>query len=227
MKKTCKKTNCKLESVYDFIVDFNDKNGYCPSLRQIGEKLGISTPSLVKYYLDMLEKNGKILRGAPPRRIIIVPQKSERKKSEKIPSVDCVAVNKKQIETENVFYCPIVGSVAAGLPILATENISDYYPLPTNSFNKDDTFMLKIVGDSMVNAGIFDGDTVIVDRTKEAENSKIVVALIDDSATVKRFFRKEDRIVLHPENESYQDIIVNSDQNFIILGVIVGLIRKF
>lgn len=227
MKKTCKKTNCKLESVYDFIVDFNDKNGYCPSLRQIGEKLGISTPSLVKYYLDMLEKNGKIHRGAPPRRIIIVPQKSERKKSEKIPSVDGVAVDKKQIETENVFYCPIVGSVAAGLPILSTENISDYYPLPTNSFNKDDTFMLKIVGDSMVNAGIFDGDTVIVDRTKEAENSKIVVALIDDSATVKRFFRKEDRIVLHPENESYQDIIVNSDQNFIILGVIVGLIRKF
>ena len=87
--------------------------------------------------------------------------------------------------------------------------------------------MLKIVGDSMINAGIFDGDTVIVDRTKEAENSKIVVALIDESATVKRFFRKEDRIVLHPENESYQDIIVNSDQNFIILGVVVGLIRKF
>lgn len=227
MKKTCKKTNCKLESVYDFIVDFNDKNGYCPSLRQIGEKLGISTPSLVKYYLDMLEKNGKILRGAPPRRIIIVPQESKQKKNEKFPSADSVVTDKNQIETENVFYCPIVGNVAAGLPILATENISDYYPLPTNSFNKDDTFMLKIVGDSMVNAGIFDGDTVIVDRTKEAENSKIVVALIDDSATVKRFFRKEDRIVLHPENESYQDIIVNSDQNFIILGVVVGLIRKF
>lgn len=174
MKKTCKKTNCKLESVYDFIVDFNDKNGYCPSLRQIGEKLGISTPSLVKYYLDMLEKNGKILRGAPPRRIIIVPQESKQKKNEKFPSADSVVTDKNQIETENVFYCPIVGNVAAGLPILATENISDYYPLPTNSFNKDDTFMLKIVGDSMVNAGIFDGDTVIVDRTKEAENSKIV-----------------------------------------------------
>lgn len=227
MKKTCKKTNCKLESVYDFIVDFNDKNGYCPSLRQIGEKLGISTPSLVKYYLDMLEKNGKILRGAPPRRIIILPQESKQKKKEKFPSVDSVVTDKNQIETENVFYCPIVGNVAAGLPILATENISDYYPLPVNSFNKDDTFMLKIIGDSMINAGIFDGDTVIVDRTKEAENSKIVVALIDESATVKRFFRKEDRIVLHPENESYQDIIVNSDQNFIILGVVVGLIRKF
>ena len=227
MKKTCKKTNCKLESVSDFIVDFNDKNGYCPSLRQIGEKLGISTPSLVKYYLDMLEKNRKILRGAPPRRIIILPQESKQKKNEKFPSVDSVVTDKNQIETENVFYCPIVGNVAAGLPILATENISDYYPLPVNSFNKDDTFMLKIVGDSMINAGIFDGDTVIVDRTKEAENSKIVVALIDESATVKRFFRKEDRIVLHPENESYQDIIVNSDQNFIILGVVVGLIRKF
>ena len=227
MKKTCKKTNCKLESVYDFIVDFNDKNGYCPSLRQIGEKLGISTPSLVKYYLDMLEKNRKILRGAPPRRIIILPQESKQKKNEKFPSVDSVVTDKNQIETENVFYCPIVGNVAAGLPILATENISDYYPLPVNSFNKDDTFMLKIVGDSMINAGIFDGDTVIVDRTKEAENAKIVVALIDESATVKRFFRKEDRIVLHPENESYQDIIVNSDQNFIILGVVVGLIRKF
>ena len=227
MKKTCKKTNCKLESVYDFIVDFNNKNGYCPSLRQIGEKLGISTPSLVKYYLDMLEKNGKILRGAPPRRIIILPQESKQKKNEKFPSVDSVVTDKNQIETENVFYCPIVGNVAAGLPILATENISDYYPLPVNSFNKDDTFMLKIIGDSMINAGIFDGDTVIVDRTKEAENAKIVVALIDESATVKRFFRKEDRIVLHPENESYQDIIVNSDQNFIILGVVVGLIRKF
>lgn len=226
MKKTCKKTNCKLESVYDFIVDFNDKNGYCPSLRQIGEQLGISTPSLVKYYLDMLEKKGKILRGAPPRRIIIIPQESKLK-SEKLPSIDSVTSDKSQIENENVFYCPVVGNVAAGLPILAMENISDYYPLPVNSFHRDDTFMLKIVGDSMVNAGIFDGDTVIVDRTKEAENSKIVVALIDDSATVKRFFRKENLIVLHPENESYQDIIVNSDQNFLILGVVVGLIRKF
>lgn len=227
MKKTCKKTNCKLESIYDFIIDFNGKNGYCPSLRQIGEELSISTPSLVKYYLDILEKNGKILRGAPPRRIIIVPQESKREKSEELSPVENVTTDKKRIENEKVFYCPIVGNVAAGMPILATENISDYYPLPVNSFNRDDTFMLKIVGDSMINAGIFDGDTVIVDRTKEAENAKIVVALIDESATVKRFYKKEDRIVLHPENESYQDIIVNSDQNFLILGVVVGLIRKF
>jgi len=126
-----------------------------------------------------------------------------------------------------VFNCPIVGSVAAGVPILAMENITGYYPLPSNDYKIDSTYMLKVVGDSMVEIGIDDGDVIIVDKSKEPLNSKIVVAMIDDCVTVKRFFKEKDRVVLHPENKHYKDIIVNKGTDLMILGVVVGLIKKF
>lgn len=211
MKKVYGKTPEKLNAIMSYITKFSAEYGYCPSLREIGAKLNISTPSLVKYYIDMLEKAGRIYRGEPPRRVIYLS-------AEKSTIID---------EEKFVFNCPILGRVAAGLPILATENILGHYPLPNSDFNADSTFMLKIVGDSMVDAGINEGDIVIVDKEKYPENSKIVVALLDDSATVKRFYRKQDMIILHPENSNYNDIIVSSDQSINILGVVVGLIRKF
>lgn len=226
MKKIFDKTNIKVNAIYEYILDFNDINGYCPSLRQIGNKLAISSPSLVKYYVDVLEKEGKIFRGEFPRRIITLPKKREDNAS-KIESYGTASLTNSEIKHENVFYCPILGNVAAGSPIFVSENIADYFPLPKNSFNKNDTFMLEVVGDSMVNAGIANNDIVIVDRGKQIDDGKIVVALIDDSATVKRFFKKGDIVVLHPENEHYNDIILDDSLSFSILGTVVGLIRKF
>lgn len=218
MKKVYSKTPEKLNAIMSYIAEFNAEYGYCPSLREIGARLNISTPSLVKYYIDMLEKAGRIYRGEPPRRVIILSAEKPLEISE-----NSAIVNKEKF----VFDCPILGRVAAGLPILATENILGHYPLPSSEFDADSTFMLKIVGDSMIDAGINEGDIVIVDKEKYPENSKIVVALLDDSATVKRFYRKQDTIILHPENSNYKDIIVSHGQDINILGVVVGLIRKF
>ena len=217
MKKIYKKTPEKLNQIMEFIVEFNTKNGYCPSIREIAKRLDITTPSLVKYYLDMLEKNGLILRGESPRRIITLPT----------PKSDDLTNLNLDCESLSVFNCPVVGSVAAGVPILATENIMGYYPLPTNDYKSDSTYMLKVVGDSMTEIGIDDGDIIIVDKSKEPINSKIVVAMIDDSVTVKRFFKEKDRVILHPENKQYNDIILNQGDDLAILGVVVGLIKKF
>ena len=217
MKKTYNKTSQKLDQIMDFIVAYNNENGYSPSLRQIMVGLNITTPSLVKYYLDILEDSGQIVRGDAPRRIITLPNFSN---SEKQHIEDVATINK-------IFDCPIVGSVAAGVPILATENIMGYYPLPASDYNASGTFMLKVVGDSMIDAGIHEGDIIIVGKDKVPTNSKIVVAIIEDSATVKRFYRKENTIILHPENSLYSDIVLTKNDEFLILGVVVGLIKKF
>lgn len=216
MKKIYNKTYLKLNQIFEYIINFNERNGYCPSLRQIGSELRL-VPSVVKYYLDILEESGKIIRSNSTRRVITLPAHS-------------VVDDKNLLDTTDmsgVFNCPIVGSVAAGVPILATENITGYYPLPRSEYNFSSVFMLKIVGDSMIDAGIFEGDIIIVDKEKEPVNSKIVVALIDDFATVKRFLKKSNSVVLHPENSSYEDIILTENDNFSILGVVVGLIKKF
>lgn len=219
MKKTYSKTSKKLNEVFDFIVAFNEENGYAPSLREIGNRLNISTPSSVKYYVDMLEEAGLILRGKTPRRVITLPAPTTV--SEGVPHD-----SGSNIEVKS-FNCPVLGSVAAGVPILAIENIMDYYPLPISDYNPASTFMLEVFGDSMVNAGIDNKDILIIDKNKIPADSNIVVAMIDDSATVKRFYRKDNLIILHPENSKYSDIIVGAEDNFLILGVVVGLIKKF
>ena len=220
MKKIYKKTPEKLSQIMDFIVKFNAKNGYCPSIREIAKTLDMTTPSLVKYYLDMLEKDGLILRGEPPRRVITIATNNVID-----DSATCLSLESNA--SLPVFNCPIVGSVAAGAPILAMENIAGYYPLPSSEYKTESTYMLKVVGDSMVETGIDDGDIIIVDRSKEPTNSKIVVAMIDDSVTVKRFFKEKNRVILHPENKCYDDIVINQGTNLAILGVVVGLIKKF
>ena len=119
---------------------------------------------------------------------------------------------------------PVLGEVAAGQPIFATENYEDYYTLPKDFHTSDELFMLTIKGNSMQNVGILNGDKIVVKKQNDADNGDIVVALLDDSATCKRFFKKDNKIILHPENEDYSDIIVSDVQ---ILGKVVGLIRKF
>ncbi|QNO16523.1 transcriptional repressor LexA [Alkalicella caledoniensis] len=182
--------------------------GYPPSVREIGLAVGLKSSSTVHSHLAKLEELGFIRRDpTKPRAIEILNSDS----GFPIPQPSIISV-------------PIVGKVTAGLPILAEENIEDYFPVPENfikSSNK--TFMLSVIGDSMIDAGIHDGDLVLVQQESVANNGEIIVALIDDEATVKRFFKEKDFVRLQPENEFYEPILV---RNPIILGKVVGLFRQ-
>lgn len=195
------KIDSKLDSLYEYISKFVDDNGYPPTVRDICRDLSIKSTATAQYYLEKLVDRGLINKSDDKKRSITLK-------------------NKKS----NFFEVPLVGTVTAGTPILAVENFEDYYPLPLEFKSETQTFMLKVQGDSMINAGIFDGDKIVVKHQETANNGDIVVALIDDSATVKRFYKKNNKIILHPENDNLQDIILDDVK---ILGVVLGLTRKF
>ncbi len=193
----------KEKEVYEFIKKQIDEEGYPPSVREICLAVGLSSPSTVQRYINSLEEKGYILKSGSKKRAI--------KLSKQENGVDILNV-------------PVVGSVAAGQPILAEENIQEYFPLPINYAAKNDMFMLKVRGESMLNAGILDGDYVIVEQQKTARNGDIVVALLEDSATVKTFYKEKDHIRLQPENDNYKPIIASDIQ---ILGRVTGVFRKY
>lgn len=194
----------KQKEILEFIKACILKKGYPPTVREICEKVQLKSTSSVHSHLEQLEKNGYIRRDpTKPRAIEIVDD----------------TFNLTRREVVNV---PLVGTVAAGAPILADENIENYFPIPAELLPNQDTFMLKVRGNSMIEAGIYDGDRVIVEQTSVAENGEIVVALIDDSATVKRFFKEDGHYRLQPENSSMEPIIVDEVQ---ILGKVIGLFR--
>ncbi len=199
--------------IYTYIVNEIDKKGYPPSVREIGRAVGLKSPASVHNHLKTLEELEFIRRDpSKPRAIEILD------KSNKEDEFD----NKYKKEMIQV---PIVGRVTAGVPILAEENIEDYFPIPT-SFIKvkgKQLFMLEIDGESMVNAGIDDGDYVIAQQQKTANNGEIVIALIDNRATVKRFYKKSDYVELRPENPDYDPILV---KNVKLMGKVVGLFRN-
>lgn len=197
------------QEILDFICQEIVRKGYPPSVREIGEAVGLSSSSTVHAHLEKLEEMGYIRRDpTKPRAIEIL----------------------KPAENSDFFFdvmpVPVVGRVTAGEPILAVQNIEEYFPLPKRFSSFDDLFMLKVKGDSMIEAGIFDGDLVIVHKTPIAANGEIVVALLEDGeATVKRFYKEEaNRFRLQPENPRYEPIIT---QTLIILGRVIGLVRKF
>ena len=189
----------KMQAVLNFINEYNAEYGYPPTVREICAKLNIKSTASAYYYIEKLTSEGKLSKS---------PNKSR-------------AVSFKKSSSVNI---PLLGVVTAGQPIFAYENYEDYYSFPAGSFRGDDLFMLRVQGTSMIDAGICDGDKVIVRKQQSAENGDIVVALLEDSATVKRFFKKENCIVLHPENETMEDIIVEDAK---ILGKVVGLVRSF
>ena len=191
----------KLNRLYEYVSTFSNENGYPPTVRDICKDLSIKSTATAHYYLEKLKDRGLITKREDKKRAITVNNRSN-----------------------NSFQVPLIGTITAGTPILAVENFEDYYPLPLEFKHEEEVFMLSVKGESMINAGIFNGDKVIVKRQNTANNGDIVVALIEDSATVKRFYKKENTIVLHPENDSMQDIIVDDVQ---ILGVVIGLTRKF
>lgn len=196
----------KQQEILDFIKSEILNKGYPPAVRDICEAVKLKSTSSVHSHLETLEKNGYIRRDpTKPRAIEIIDDN----------------FNLVRREVVNV---PLVGTVAAGQPLLATENIEAYFPIPAEYMPNTDTFMLKVKGESMVNAGIFDGDQILVQRQSTAENGDMVVALLDDSATVKTFYKENGHFRLQPENDSMDPIIV---PEVTILGKVFGVIRIF
>ena len=180
--------------------------GYPPTVRDICEAVNLKSTSSVHSHLETLEKNGYIRRDpTKPRAIEIIDEN----------------FNLTRREMVNV---PIVGRVAAGEPILAVENIESYFPIPMEYMPNAESFMLKVKGESMINAGIFDGDNILVQKCDDARNGDMVVALVDDSATVKTFYKEGDHIRLQPENDTMDPIIVPDCQ---VLGKVFGVFRFF
>ncbi|WP_413084582.1 transcriptional repressor LexA [Thermaerobacter composti] len=189
--------------ILEFIKASVRERGYPPSVREIGEAVGLKSTSTVHTYLAQLERKGYIRRDpTKPRAIEVRGEAGVRTRT--------VAV-------------PLVGQVTAGRPILAVENIEDVLPLPSDLLPEGEVFALRIRGDSMIGAGILDGDYVIVRRQDTAENGDIVVALLDDEATVKRFYRERDGIRLQPENPAMEPIRVRDVR---VLGKVVALLRR-
>lgn len=194
----------KQTEILDYIKSHILNKGYPPSVRDIGLAVNLKSTSSVHSHLETLEKNGYIRRDpTKPRTIEIIDDN----------------FNLTRREIVNV---PVIGQVAAGQPLLAVENITGYFPIPAEYLPNEETFMLNVKGNSMINAGINDGDQIIVAKRPVANNGDIVVALVNDSATVKRFYKEDDCIRLQPENDTMEPIIVDDCD---ILGKVIGLLR--
>lgn len=203
-KKISAKQTAILEYIRSCIID----KGYPPTVRDICQAVGLKSTSSVHAHLSTLEERGYIRRDpTKPRAIEIID--------------DEFALSRREVVN-----IPIVGTVAAGEPILAQENIQDYFPVPPEYLHNSNqqTFMLRVKGESMINVGIYDGDLVIVEQKNTASDGEIIVALIEDSATVKTFYKENGYIRLQPENDTMDPIIVNDCQ---ILGKVIGLYRQY
>ena len=198
------KISSKQREILEYIKQEILNKGYPPAVRVICEAVHLKSTSSVHSHLETLEKNGYIRRDpTKPRAIEIIDDN----------------FNLTRREVVNV---PIIGQVAAGQPLLAVENIENYFPIPTEFMPNAETFMLKVKGDSMINAGIFNGDKILVQKQSDAQNGDIVVALVDDSATVKTFYKEDGHFRLQPENDTMDPIIVNE---YSILGKVFGIMR--
>ncbi|MEY8352113.1 transcriptional repressor LexA [Lachnospiraceae bacterium 54-53] len=194
----------KQQEILEYIKETILKKGYPPAVREICEAVRLKSTSSVHSHLETLEEKGYIRRDpTKPRTIEIID--------------DCFNLTRREVV--NV---PVLGTVAAGQPLYAEENIENYYPIPSDMLPNAETFMLRVKGNSMINAGILEGDQIIVEHCPTAHNGEIVVALVDDSATVKRFFKENGHYRLQPENDSMEPIIVDHVE---ILGKVIGLFR--
>lgn len=195
----------KQNEIYEFLKVFTENKGYPPSVREICEAVNLRSTSTVHGHLKRLESKGLIKRDPTKPR-----------------ALEIVGINSNRKEMLNV---PIVGKITAGEPILATENIEDIFPIPIDYIkHNNEIFMLKVTGNSMINVGINDGDYAIIEKRQTATNGEIVVALIENEATIKTFYKEKDHIRLQPENNTLEPIIVD---HCVILGKLVGLFRAY
>lgn len=185
------------EAVFNYIQQFISENGFPPCVREVCSACNIKSTATVFNIINRLKERGLLEKSDVKRRAISLTNKS-------------VSV-------------PIVGNVAAGEPIFTTESYEGYVSLPENFFSGDDLFMLNVQGNSMIKIGMYNGDKVVVRKQNTADNGDIVVALVDDSATVKRFYKRDGKFILHPENDDMEDFIYD---NVEVLGKVVGLIRN-
>lgn len=212
------KLSARQQAIYDFICSYTESHGYPPSVREIGSAVGLASPSTVHMHLKVLEERGYIKRDSKkPRTIEVTGQ--EQKPAEGGQRLASVVENVSGGTTT----LPLVGRVAAGTPILAEQNVEDTLTLPTSIVGDGSSFVLRVRGHSMINAGILDGDYIVVKEQHDAHDGEIVVALIDDSATVKTFYREQGRIRLQPENDTMEPIYVKDP---VILGRVTALIRS-
>ena len=196
--------------ILEVIRDFTEQRGYPPSVREIGERVGLSSSSTVQSHLKSLEKRGLVHRDPTKPRALITRGSASSANFPSTPVPDFGVV-------------PIVGKVAAGMPITAAENLEGEFILPAEYARKDGTFMLRVAGESMIDAAILDGDLIVVSPQPDAANGEIVVAMVDGEATVKRFFRENGRVRLQPENARMEPIYAS---DVTVLGRVAAVIRK-
>ena len=196
----------KQQLVLDFLKKEIKKNGYPPTVREICDSVGLSSTSTVHSHLESLERKGYIRRARAKNRSTEILEENFYNNGKELVNV------------------PILGDVAAGVPILAEENIEDTFPIPLDHVKNDTCFMLHVKGDSMIDEGIFDGDLVLVRQQQTATNGDIVIALLDDSATVKTFYREGGNIRLQPANKAFSPMIMKDCE---ILGKVIGLYRRY
>ena len=201
-----KKTQTKLDKIYNFIVEFSNENNYPPTVREICKQFNLSSTSVAHYYLEKLRKEGKIT--------------SEKNKNRAITLTN---FPKAGVKTS---IAPLIGKVSAGSGILAVEEYETEVYLPKDIYNDDNLFVLRVDGDSMINAGISNGDFVVVKKQSTANIGEIVLAFWQDTATIKRLL-STNPFILHPENDAMDDITIDSEENPLILGKVVGCLKKF
>jgi repressor LexA len=196
-------------SILDFIKTSSESQGYAPSMREIGEAAGLNSPASVKYQLDILEEKGFIRRDADRGRAmeVVLPD----------------SMTGQGAHTDKTRFIPLVGSIAAGVPITADQQVEETFPLPESLVGKGDLFMLKVKGESMINAAICDGDYVVIRQQKDANNGDIVAAMIDGEATVKTFSRKGGHIWLLPANDDFAPIDGDGCE---VLGIVTAVLRS-
>ncbi|MBI5807050.1 MAG: transcriptional repressor LexA [Ignavibacteriales bacterium] len=201
------------KDILDFIQQFAEANGYPPTYREIGKHFNIVSTFGVKRHIDALAKKGFIMVTSKTSRTIAVVNDE---------------LNKFKNPNDNTIGLPIIGRVAAGYPILAEENIEGRLILDSSLIgNKESCFGLRVQGDSMINAGIFEGDLVIVSPQSTANNGDIIIALLHDEATLKKYERRNNKIYLVPENEKYKPIEVDNNEEFSIIGKVIGVFRTY
>ena len=213
-----RKITKRQQQIYDFIRSYQTEKGYPPSVREMAAAVGLSSPSTVHAHLSALEAHGLIKRDkTKPRALEVFEQEGNPDNNLGISQESPVA------EMRGVVSLPLVGRVAAGMPILAEQNIEDTFTIPTEIASDSSYFILEVHGNSMINVGIYNGDYIIVREQPNAMNGDIVVAMIDGSATVKTFYKERGRVRLQPENDAMEPIFAD---NPTILGKVVALMRR-
>ena len=224
----------KQQEILDYLKQEILDRGFPPSVREICDAVHLRSTSSVHAHLEALEKHGYIRKDATkPRAIEIIDDDFRDQRIRSLGNTRNAVPHKENalsddLQNDSEFArVPVIGHVAAGEPLLAVEQIESYFPVPVNRLPNEQTFLLKVKGESMIDAGILDGDYVLVQEQHTAEDGDMVVALVDDSATVKTFYRDEDHVRLQPQNAAMSPIIVSDDQEVQILGSVIGVFRFF